>query len=212
MTLVPWKEAVTFFATMFAITNPFGNLAIFIGLTADRTASEQRGIALRTAFASAVIFVVVIWVGEDLLSFLGISVPAFQCAGGIVITLLGLSMLKSESSSMAHTHEESQAAQSQTSIAVVPLAMPIIAGPGAITTILVSVHDFSSLQARFYMTLGSIVIAGIIAVVLYFATPIQRLLGVTGINIAVRIMGLLLIAMAMGMLAAGALALFPGLG
>jgi len=204
-----WRSYVGFIITMLAVTNPLGNLAIFIGLTADKGEKAQRKIALSCALASGITFVVIIWFGDAILNFMGITLPAFQLAGGLVITLLGLAMMHTETSSMTHTHGEEKEAQSRSSIAVVPMAIPIIAGPAAITTILVSVHKFPTIANKFYLSVDSMIIAAVIGIILFFSTPIRKVLGVTGINIAVRIMGLVLIAMAMEMLISGIKAAFP---
>lgn len=202
---------ITFIVTMFAITNPFGNLGIFIALTADKTVEEQRVIAMKTALACCVIFLVVTWFGQLILDFLGITVPAFEVAGGIVIMLIGLSMLQSKSSSLVQTDKEKKSAAVKASVAVVPLAMPIIAGPGAISTILVDLHQFPSIIAKVWVSVCDVILALIIMIVLLFAAPLRKFLGTSGISIMVRIMGLILIAMAMQMLTRGLISLLPGL-
>lgn len=202
---------VTYLVTMFAITNPFGNLGIFIALTSDKSVSEQRVIAVKTAFACFIIFLVVTWFGDQILSLMGITVPAFQVAGGIVVALIGLSMLQSKQSDVAHSPKEKQDALTKASVAVVPLAMPIIAGPGAISTILVDLHQFPSLMAKIWVTASNLALAVLIMVVLLFAAPLRKFLGTSGISIMVRIMGLILIAMAMQMFTKGLVVLLPGL-
>ena len=201
----------SYIVTMFAITNPIGNLAIFIGLAGDRSMLEQRKLALTTAIACLVIMIAVTWFGDLILKLFGISIASFQIAGGIIITLLGLTMMRSKQSEMQHTPEEQKAAESQESIAVVPLAMPIIAGPGAITTILVNGHSFATFGGKIIMTVCNLAVAIIIYVALYFSGRISDWLGVSGIKIATRIMGLILVAMAMSMLVAGLIAAFPAL-
>jgi multiple antibiotic resistance protein len=200
---------VTYFVTMLAITNPFGNLGFFIALTSDKTISDQRLTAVKTGFACMVIFLVVTWFGDTLLGWLGITVPAFQMAGGIVIMLIGLKMLHSKRSDTS-TQEEREAA-ARASVAVVPLAMPIIAGPGSISTILVDLHQFSSITAKLWVSAENILLSIVIMIVLLFAAPIRKFLGAAGIGILVKIMGLILIAMAMQMFTKGVIQLLPGL-
>jgi multiple antibiotic resistance protein len=205
-------KLVGYIVAMLAITNPFGTVGVFIALTDDRSHREQRRIGITAAFACLIIFMVVTWFGEALLKLMGISVSAFQVGGGIVVAIIGLSMLRTESSSIRQTEQEQKAATHKASIAVVPLAIPILAGPGAISNILVDLHQFSTVIAKVYMSVANIFIAAVIGIVLLFAGTIRRILGVTGINILVRIMGLLLLAMAVQMMAKGAVALMPGLG
>jgi len=202
---------VNYLATMFAVTNPFGNLAIFIGLTVHRSRKAQHRIAISTAFATAIILLVITWVGQPILNMLNISIPAFQMAGGLTITLIGLSMLQSKKAGGHVSTADQKNADSKESIAVVPLAIPIVAGPGAIAMVLVNVHDYPSIIAKGYISVANILIACIIAIVFFFAGPISRLLGDAGIKIAVRISGLILVSMAMGMLMAGIGQLFPAL-
>ena len=209
MTSALWTTFGTYIVMMLAITNPIGNMAIFLSLTSDRSLKEQRKIALTTAFAVVLILVIVTWSGQFILSLLGISISAFEIGGGLVITLLGLSMLSTKKSSMSHTEEEDQEAKSKTSVAVVPLAIPIIAGPGAITTILVSLKHYSEPIAKVYLTIGNCFIALVIALALYFGGNIGKMLGVSGINIVTRIMGLILVAIAMQMITSGLADTFP---
>lgn len=204
-------EFVRFLTTMFAITNPFGSLAIFIGLTMGKTQHERRKIGLQSAMAVAILLLVVTWIGPSILDVLDISIADLQLAGGLVITLIGLTMLRSQKSEMSTTNEEQEEAETKASIAVVPLAIPIIAGPGAITAVLVNVNLYSGYMSKLYISLGNILIAALIAVTFYFAGPLNRLLGDSGIKIAIRLTGLILVAMAMGLLTSGLMSIFPGL-
>ena len=206
-----WGLFIHYFVSLLAITNPFGNLAIFIGLTSHNTLAEQRKIATATAFATCIILLIGTWCGGLVLDFLGISVPSFQIAGGLVITLLGLSLLQSKISGMSHTEEEQKSAVQKNSIAVVPMSIPIIAGPGALATIILYSEKSPHLLTRLPFSICDIAIAFVIWLALFFSGNISRLLGVSGIKILMRIMGLILVAMAMEMLTSGLLADFPGL-
>ena len=204
-------QLVAYIVTMLAITNPFGNVGIFIMLTEGKPVLEQRRIALTASLACLIIFLIVTWCGDTLLRIMGISLSAFQVGGGIVIAIIGLSMLHSQSSKIVQSEQENEEASAKSSIAVVPLAIPILAGPGAITTILADLHVFPFYFAKLYLTLANVIVAGVIAMVLLFAGTLRTILGVTGINILVRIMGLMLLAMAVQMIAKGIVILLPGL-
>lgn len=204
-------ELIKYSVTLLAITNPIGNLAIFIGLTGDKTESERRRIALQTALATAIVLIVVTWLGEPILKLFGISIPAFKIAGGLVISLLGLSMLSSQPSGMTHTQAEQDSAHQKDSIAVVPLAIPIIAGPGAMTTVIVYMGEHIGVLPKIGASVINIAIAGFVALTFCFATRISKIMGVSGVKIAVRVMGLILIAMAMSLLLSGLQSAFPGL-
>lgn len=181
-------------------------------MTADQDTVAQRSTARQSAFAISVILLVVLWAGHFLLDLFGINIPALETAGGIIVLGLGLSMLHSEQSGQAHSEEEAAEAKQKDSIAIVPMAIPIVAGPGAITTVLVSSSGVSGNLAS---------MAGYSAVCLGFgvlfwacfrsAARISALLGVSGVAIVTRIMGMILAAIAVKMIATGLKELLPGL-
>jgi len=202
---------VTFAVALITITNPIGNLAIFASLTTDRDDAEKKRIAAQSAIAVAVILVLVTWTGSFLLDIFSISVPAFETAGGLIILLLGLAMLHSQPSTMHHPAGDEESEQKQ-SVAIVPLAMPIVAGPGAITTIIVRTHSADTILDRVLVSVVCLVVALLLLLAFRFAAPIGRRLGTSGINVVTRIMGMVLSAIAIGMIASGLKQLFPGLG
>ncbi len=201
---------VTFAVALITIANPIGNLAIFASMTGDRSDAEKKQIATGSALAIAIILVIVTWSGSYLLDLFGISVPAFQTAGGLIILLLGLAMLHSKTSTMQQTEAEGTEAKDKESIAVVPLAIPIVAGPGAMTTIIVQTHQTSTIVDRALVTGVCLGTAFLLFLAFRFAAPIGRRLGISGINIVTRIMGMVLSAIAIGMMANGLKQLFPG--
>jgi multiple antibiotic resistance protein len=201
MTTTQWLNLVI---SLLAITNPLGNLAIFIGLTGDKTASERKWIAFYASLSVLIILLITSWVGDYLLKFFGISLAAFQLAGAVIVTLIGISMLKSQTSEMSHSDQDHQHALNKESVAVVPLAMPIIAGPGALTAVIISSHRFTGLGDRLLLSLADVIAAAVILIVLFFAGPISRLLTPVGIRVATRVMGLILVAIAMQLLIEGA--------
>jgi multiple antibiotic resistance protein len=200
----------TFAVALLTITNPIGNLAIFASLTGDRDDAQKKAIATKSALAVALILVIVTWSGSYILDLFGISVPAFQTAGGLIILLLGLAMLHSQTSAMHHTPDEQAAAETKDEIAVVPMAIPIVAGPGAMTTIIVQSHQTDTIVDRLLVTAVCLGISLLLLLAFRFAAPIGRRLGVSGINIVTRIMGMVLSAIAIGMIASGLKQLFPG--
>jgi multiple antibiotic resistance protein len=179
----------------------------------DKTKAEKNKTALVCAASVMIILVVTTWIGLDLLKFFGISIGAFQGAGGIIVLLIGLSMLKGK----AHNHEHDSTdnppppVTTTNNIAVVPLAMPIIAGPGAMTALIAHMQNLGSVYDKLIISLICIILSALIAIVLFFAPTISRLLGDYGMNIVTRVMGMVLAAIAFGMLASGVGTLFPGL-
>jgi len=206
-----WSQFTHFLVTMFAVTNPLGNLAIFISLVANRSQAEQRKIALETAIAVAVTLLLITWAGSYVLSMFGITIAAFQIAGGLIITLIGLSLLSPKQHNYSNTPDDVNDKKAKVNIAVVPMAIPIIGGPGAMTALLVNTHQYQGFINKVYLTGGVIIISLIIFAVLFFSSGIKKLLGIDGIKIASRIMGLVLVAIAFTMIISGMQAAFPGL-
>jgi multiple antibiotic resistance protein len=200
---------VHFFISILAITNPIGTLAIFIALTCDRSVEEQRKTALVTAFAVLMSLLISLWAGLEILKAFSISIPAFEVAGGLVILLIGLSMLNSKTSEVSHTDQEHKTAIVKTSVAVIPMAIPIVAGPGAMTTVIIAAKDMTSFSERLILSAECVVLAGIVALVFYFSGLIGKLLGSSGIKIASRLTGLILMAIAVSVLSGGLKGLFP---
>jgi multiple antibiotic resistance protein len=202
---------VTFATAMFAILNPIGNVAIFAGMVADRLAADRRSIAIRCSIAVAVILVVTVWAGEFVLKLFGVVIFSLQVAGGLMIMLISLSMLQSRQSAIHDAKNNEETAASEQDIAIVPLAMPMIAGPGAMVTVIVTTHQHKSVAANLEMSVVCAVLAAILGIGLLAAGPITRILGTKGMDVVTKFMGMILMAIAAGMLAAGVKGLLPGL-
>lgn len=212
MTLFPvWAEQVKYLIGIFAILNPLGAIPIYLSLMADRRPDEMHRIALKAAVAVAVILTLSVWAGDALLSFFGIGIPAFRIAGGLLVLIIAIAMFGARTSPAQHTDAEQAEAEAKNDIAVVPLAIPLLAGPGAISLTIVDAHQVASLADKLVFSLGIVWVAGIVWVVLRLAEPIGTRLGTGGLNIATRVMGLILAAMAVQFMADGMLELFPGL-
>lgn len=204
-------ELITFAIAMLAITNPIGNLAIFASLTGDKSLAEKRKTAFVTGVAITIILIVVTWTGGLLLRAFGIDIASFETAGGVIIALMGISMLHAKTSKIHHTEDQEEEAKTKDSVAVVPIAIPIVAGPGAITTIIVNTHKYRTLEDKGLISIVCLGIAVLLWTCFYFSAPVSRALGVSGINIVTRIMGIILTAIAFGMLTNGLKSLMPGL-
>ncbi len=204
-------ELITFVIAMLAITNPIGNLAIFASLTGDKTLQEKRKTALVAGFAILIILIIITWTGDLLLRAFGINIASFETAGGLIIALMGISMLHAKTSPIHHGDKDKADAEAKTNVAVVPIAIPIVAGPGAITTIVVNTHHYHTIDDKLLISAVSIVIALILWITFYFSAPVSRMMGPSGINIVTRIMGIILASIAFGMMADGFKSLFPGL-
>lgn len=206
-----YADTVKFIVAMIIMMNPLGSLSIFLQLTERYSRKHQRQIAINAGIAMAVILLVTVWTGKGFLSLLGISIPAFRFAGGIILLLMGLSMLQSKESAISHTPSDNEAAKEQHSIAVVPLALPIIVGPGTISTVIIFVGDFYQSVYKLSISVICAALAFAMAAMLYFAHPIANFVGPAVIKVVIRIMGMIIMAIAVGMLAEGLMGLFPAL-
>ncbi|MCO4848102.1 MAG: MarC family protein [Yoonia sp.] len=194
------------FTTLFIIIDPMGLSPIFLALTSGMTTSQRRIIAVRACLIGAVLMLAFLFLGEALLGFIGISMPAFRIAGGVLLFLTALEMLfqkrqerrEDNVSEIHHADDPS----------VFPLAMPLIVGPGAITTIILlagqaeGAADMAAIAAVMFLVLLSVLLAFLVAPVL------ERLLGKTGLNILTRILGMLLAALAVQFILDGLLETF----
>ncbi len=195
-----------------AIVNPLGAIPVFLSLCGDREPAECHQIARVSAFSVAVILVIATWAGDAILEFFGIGIPAFRVGGGLLILLMAINMLHARQNHSKQSPEEANEAGNKENIAVVPLAIPLMAGPGAISLVIVDAHQAANLSDRLILSAGIVVVAVAVWAALRLATPIGEKLGITGLNIATRVMGLLLAAIGIQMIALGLVKLLPGLG
>jgi multiple antibiotic resistance protein len=206
-----WAQLSSFLISLIAILNPAGSVGVFLGMTSDRSAHERRQIALVATLTIFITLIVITWVGIPILNLFGISLPAFEVTGGLIILLRGLEMLNSKETETptSHAAEGIEPRSKRESIAVVPLAIPIIAGPGAMTNVIIFSQN-SSIGYKLIVCGGILIVSLIMGIVLFFASRIGQFIGETGINITTRIMGLLLAAIAMSMIMTGLVLMFPG--
>ncbi len=218
MNILDPLDYVRYAVTLFGILDPFAAIPIFLMLMKGRGAAAMTGTARLAAFAVFVALAVAALTGDFVLRLLGASLAAFQVGGGIVLFLMGLSMVNAQISPQQQTPAEAaevvETAESdgRNAIAVVPLAMPLLVGPGSISaTIIIMQRGIGWLH-------GLLVILSIAAVclavwiVLRQARRIGERLGQTGLNILNRVFGLLVVAVAVQIFATGLRGLFPGLG
>lgn len=201
---------VSFIAALFSMMNPIGAVGVFAGMTSDRSEAETRRIAWSTAVAIAVTLLVVIWAGSAIMTFFGVTIDTLRAAGGLIVLLIGLQMLFNKSAHR-HTAAELEDAASNDSIAVVPMAIPVVAGPGTMATVIVAAQNSPAILGRMEISLVAVILAGLCGLLFSFATPIANRLGASGMGVVTRVMGLILASIAMGMLAEGLKELLPGL-
>jgi multiple antibiotic resistance protein len=217
MTTLGNLELVKTFVGMVALMNPLGAIPILIGLCSTKPEVVCQRIPKVTATAILIILLISMWGGEMILKLFGISIEAFQAGGGILILLMAIHMLQAKQSPMKQTKDEckelSEAEiKSMLSVAVVPMAIPLMAGPGTISFSIVQGAEIAGLPGgRILLSLVILAAALLAWATLAMAKPIGKKLGETGLNIATRLMGMLLAAIGVQMIAHGLVKLLPGL-
>lgn len=185
-----WAERLSEFVTLFLVVNPIGALPVLLAVAGSATPAAQRKIALQAALVSLVTLVFFVFAGRFLLTQMGIAVHAFQISGGIVLFIVALEMIRS-------SHDAPVQEADHTSIAIYPLAIPKLAGPGAMLAVVLLTDDDRVNLPEQMMTVG--VIAAVMAatlIILLAAGPISRVIGSAGASVIGRVMGVLLAALA----------------
>ena len=204
-------DYLRFFVTLTAVVDPFLAVPFFLAFTAERGDAERRRLAQVVAFTVFVVLAVSVFIGESLLQFIGASLPAVRVGGGLVLLLMALAMLNAQAGGVRQSKAEAQEMQEGELHGVVPLAMPLLAGPGAISTSIIATEG-GSLGHQGMIVLCIFAVCVLSWITLRAAHRIAARLGTTGLNVATRILGLLLAAMAVQTMAVGLKQLFPGLG
>jgi len=185
------------FVVLFVVVDPVGNAPIFAALTRGLSEAERRRTALKGVALSAAILLVFFAVGNGLLSALGIGIPAFRIAGGLLLLLVAIDMVFARQSGLRGTTASERAeAHEREDLSIFPLAFPLIAGPGAITTVLLMASHTDDWWHQL-IRLGVILAVLLITLAALLLTArIVKLLGETGANVIDRLLGLILAAIA----------------
>lgn len=188
-----FAEYIPAFVALFVIIDPIGLAPLFVAMTQGMTSKQRRAVAIRACLVALGLLTLFGLSGEAVLNFLGISMPAFRIAGGLLLFLTALDMLFERRTQ----RRQDQAEQPQTDDpSVFPLAIPLIAGPGSIATMILLTGQEGADFAHVAMIHGvmALVLACVFALFL-LAAPLERLLGPTGINVVTRLLGMLLAAL-----------------
>lgn len=205
------NEYLRFFVTLAAVVDPFLAVPMFLAVAGTQPLERRRALARTVGVAVFVVLAVAAVIGESLLLLIGASLPAFRVGGGLVLLLMALAMLNAQAGGVRQSHAEAEQVQSGEAGGVVPLAIPLLAGPGAISTTIIAAERGGA--AHLAVLIGCVALVALVTwVALRQANVIEDKLGVTGLNIATRILGLLLAAMAVQTMAEGLKGLFPALG
>ncbi len=205
--------AVVAFSAVFVVVDPFAAVPFFLALTAGESPQQKRETARRAAVAAALVLGAFAVAGALVFRVLGISLGAFKIAGGVLLLITAVDMLRTRPSETRITAGEVESGREKEDVAIVPLAMPLLAGPGSIATVVVLMGRARAERTGY----GLVVLAAVAAVallvylVLAGASRVDRVLGKTGLNILERASGLLLAAIAIQFMIDGVGESLPGL-
>ena len=204
-------EYLRFAATLTAVLDPFLAVPIFLALTASHSPRDRVVLVRVVAVTVFIVLALSALLGDTILALVGASLAAFRVGGGLVLLLMALAMLNAQAGGVRQSEAEAAELESGELRGVVPLAIPLLAGPGAISTTIIAAEKGAGV-AHLSVILGCIAAVSLLTwVVLRAANAIGDRFGTTGLNIATRLLGLLLAALAIQTMAEGLRELFPGL-
>jgi multiple antibiotic resistance protein len=184
-------------SSIFFLVDPFAAIPSFIAITSGVDPARRRRMAWKAAVTCFIVLVAFALGGKFIFSLFGIRLPAFEIAGGLILLLIGIDMLEAKRSPTQESVEETQEGAAREDAGIVPLGIPMLAGPGAISSVMVLVGQAPNHWEQLAILISIAVTAAVSFLVLNGADRLRKLLGETGIRILVRIMGLLLVALAM---------------
>lgn len=206
-----WNELFKTTIALLAIVNPIGGVPMFLSATDGWTDRQRRDTARTVGITVFIVLSTAALIGTGVLEFFGVSVPSFQVGGGILLLLLAVSMMQARESGIRQTPQETEEAIASEAVAVVPLAIPLLTGPGAISSMIIASHRVPGWGYAFKLCVPALIIALLCWATLLAASRVGHRLGTTGMNIVTRLMGLILAALAVEFIAKGLLELFPAL-
>jgi multiple antibiotic resistance protein len=191
-----FEFALLAFTSVFFLVDPFAVIPSFLAITSDCDAPERRKMARRAALTCAIVLCSFTLAGTLLFRIFGITLPAFKIAGGVILLQIGLEMLQARRSAVNETPGDTQEGAAKEDASILPLGIPMLAGPGAISTVMVLVGE-SHVWWEHLIIYAAIAVTSLISfLVLAAADRVRKVLGETGIRILTRLMGLLLTAIA----------------
>jgi multiple antibiotic resistance protein len=203
-------QYLRFTVTLTAVLDPFIAVPVFIGLTAARTEADRLALARVVTLTVAAVLGGSALFGDTILRWTGTGLPAFRVGGGLVLLLMALAMLNAEAGGVRQSRAEARELEAGMASGVVPLAVPLLAGPGAISTTILAAQ-VGGVAHRAGILVCIALVCALLWLMLRAAHAIAPRMGITGLNVATRLLGLLLAAIAVETMAAGMKGLFPAL-
>ncbi len=200
------------FAALFSVLNPIGTVPIFVGLTQGYTKKERSRVSLWTAINVFIILIISFFIGQYVLSFFGITIPALRIAGGIIIASSGFGLLNGKFSKNKGINKKVQEdIENRNDIALTPLAMPMLAGPGSISLLIAFYQEHNNTNDIIISSIAILVVAIIIFLILRSAHYLAKILGQSGIVAISRIVGFLTIAIGIQYIISSVLSIIRGI-
>jgi multiple antibiotic resistance protein len=180
--------------SLFTLINPLGTMPVFMSMTAELSVAERNKTAKKASIVSLITIIGFAFTGQLLFKFFGISVNSFRVVGGVIFFIMGMDMLQARLGQVKIKDDEVK--NYITDISITPLAIPMICGPGAITNAIVLMEDATSFPKKIILIFSIVLIMFLTYVILYSSSRLIKLLGQTGINVMMRIMGLIVMVIA----------------
>ncbi|GGX35530.1 MarC family protein [Aquimarina muelleri] len=189
------------FTSFFTLINPLGTMPIFMTMTSELDTQHRTKTAKKASIASFITIILFAFSGQLLFSFFGISVNSFRIVGGVIFFLMGMDMLQARLGKVKV--KDSEVKSYIADISITPLAIPMICGPGALTNAIVMMEDANSIEKKIILIFTVFLVMVLTYLILYSSTKIIKILGQTGINVMMRLMGLIVMVIAVEFFFAG---------
>jgi multiple antibiotic resistance protein len=197
-----WQDLISFGIGLFAIMVPFACVPIVVNLKDEFTPRQIRQAIMIAVIAAFGILVCAVVGGESMVLAMGTSLPSFQIAGGVIISITGLAMM-ADNPGKSESGQTRAKARTPAQIGIVPLAMPMLAGPGTLTKVMLETHDTVGIADDLYVVLMIVLVLGTAALILLMSNVIARVLGDIGLQIMSRLAGLIVVAIGVEVLVSG---------
>ncbi len=189
------------FTSFFTLINPFGTMPIFMTMTAELDSQHRTRTAKKASIVSFITIIIFAYSGQLLFNFFGISVNSFRIVGGVIFFLMGMDMLQARLGKVKV--KDSEVKSYVDDISITPLAIPMICGPGALTNAIVMMEDANSIEKQVTLIVSILLVMLLTYLILYSSSRIIKILGQTGINVMMRLMGLIVMVIAVEFFFAG---------
>jgi multiple antibiotic resistance protein len=211
--MLDFTEYTKIFISLFAILDPIGIIPVIILFTSGMTAPKRAQVGRVASLAVCAILLIALLIGQPLLAFFGISISSFRVAGGILLMLMAFKMLNGNLYTSTDVDNNGAGGGETSSIhAIVPLSIPLLAGPGSISAVILEAHKAHGIEHYLIMSLEIMLLSVTVWLAFLIAPWVAQRLGKIGIDVFTRLMGLVLAAISVEFIAGGIRGLFPALG